>query len=541
MNVAYVGSIAERKMHFSSSTEVVVNTKEEPFNAVSLYVPSSQAAANIVDFDPALVSAEKPAIYLCDVQNYKEAIKGKLLDQWQAAFRDDTNTDLILCVIVFLDDESTADMWEIDDVSIKFKPLTAAFGKLFFVSFFKMLFDETYAGAPTTVPASPGTRASVMVRISNPTGSDITVPAATYTLSDGEKTYSWAVAADILIASGGYQNAQLEAGDTGVDVSLVAGADMDTSSALPAGLTAVCESFVQGTDAQAEHEIPSKYFDLALALAYLGKGNVDRSCVVALVKTSFVDQKPNPNDTCWIRYKTPAEQKAAMTSILEGDRARYFWAALYLMDVKNAWCLIHSEPVNIFTLVLEAWFGKRNGSGHYVGNKMSLLRLSGTRVKPFGYPSWIYSDLNENDAAGFAQLDEMNVGYLSTIADNTGKDCALSSARGITGVPVAAQMISKFIDYKSAQETAIMITAGETLTKPKLTDEATYREIQAVVAANVGLFAVTNGRLYSVVFTFPPFSTAKTGLTQIEAASSWEAVYKDDLDEATVTGKIIAL
>jgi hypothetical protein len=540
MNVAYVGSISERKMHFSSSVSVVINTKEEPFDAVSVYVPLSLAAANIIDFDSSVVSAEKPALFVCDVQNYKEALKGKLLDQWQAAFRDDTNTDLVLFVIVFLDGAGTADMWEIDDVSIAFQPLSAAFRKLFFVSQFKTMFDPNYAGTPSLVPAVPGTPALAVIRVTRGSGA-ASVPAGTYALSDGVKTYNWVVVAGIAFADGEYQDVQLAASSDGVDSALAEDVDMDAGGALPSGFTAKCESFTQGADGQDEYLAPSQYFDLALALAYLGKGDIKRSVVVTPVKTSFVDQKPNPSDACWIRYKTAAEQKEAMISIADGDRSKYFWAALLLMDIENAWCLVHSEPVNIFPLILEAWFAERNGSGQHVGNKLSMLRLSGSRIKPYGYPSWIYSDVNENDADGFAQLDGMRVGYLSTIADDTGTDCALSSARGVTGTPISALLISKFIDYKSAQQTAIMLTAKDTNTKPKLTDEASYGDIQAIVAANVGLFATTNGRLYNVVFKFPPFSVAKTGLTQLEAASSWSAVYKDDLDEVTVTGSITAL
>jgi hypothetical protein len=541
MNVAYVGSISERKMHFSSSVSVVTSTKEEPFDAVSVYVPLSLAGASIIDFDASVVSAEKPALFVCDVQNYKEALKGKLLDQWQAAFRDDTNTDLVLYVIVFLDGAGTESMWEIDDVSISFEPLSAAFRKLFFVSQFKTVFDPDYSGAGALVPAVPGTPASAVVRVTNGSGNASSVPAGAYALSDGVKTYNWVVDSGISFTDGEYRDIPLEAASVGEDSALAQGADMDAGGVLPSGFTAACQNFTQGADAQGEYTAPSRYFDFALALACLGKGDIKRSVVVTPVKTSFVDQKPNPADVCWIRYKTAAEQKEAMTSIADGDRARYFWAALFLMGIENAWCLVHSEPVNIFPLILEEWFAERNASGQHIGNKLSMLRLSGARIKPYGFPSWIYSDVNENDAGGFDQLDGMNVGYLSTIADDTGADCALSSARGITGTPISALLISKFIDYKSAQQTAIMLTAKETNTKPKLTDEASYADIQALVAANLGLFATTNGRLYNVIFKFPPFTTAKTGLAQIEAASSWSAVYKDDLDEVTVTGSIVAL
>jgi hypothetical protein len=99
-------------------------------------------------------------------------MKGKLLDQWADAFRQDTNVSLILYVIVFLDGTGTADMWDIEDVSIRFRPLTEAFNKLFFVSFFKTLFDTDYTGKPTFTPAVPGTAAAQTVRITNPTDED---------------------------------------------------------------------------------------------------------------------------------------------------------------------------------------------------------------------------------------------------------------------------------------------------------------------------------------------------------------------------------
>ena len=120
MNYNYVGSIAERKMKFSSTVGVAVDEKNELFNAISIYMPLSLAAANIVDFNPEWVSAEKPAIFTCVLDNYKKTMKGKLLDQWQDVFRQDTNASVILYVIVFLDGEGTEDMWEIGDASIGF-------------------------------------------------------------------------------------------------------------------------------------------------------------------------------------------------------------------------------------------------------------------------------------------------------------------------------------------------------------------------------------------------------------------------------------
>jgi hypothetical protein len=540
MNYNYVGSIAERKMKFSSSVDVVVDEKNELFNAVSVYVPASLAAANIVDWTPEFVSAAKPAVFTCVVDNYKEIIKGKLLDQWADAFRDDTNTSLILYVIVVLDDASTADMWEIDGVSIRFKPLTEAFNKLFFISYVKTLFDEDYAGTPAEVPDVPGAKANATVRVSNPTGAAITVTAGAYSLSDGVKTFPWTVATDTAIASGSYQDVPLEASTAGVDSALEAGANMDTGFSLPEGLAGVCESFTQGADDIPAHTAPSKYFDMALALAYLCKLDLKLSCCVSLVKISYIDQKPNPDDTCWIRLKTSAEEKEAMASVADNDRARYFWGALYLMNcVANTWVLVHSEPVNIIPLIFRAWFAARNASGQYVGNKLSLLRLSGTRVKPLGYPSWLNSEVNENDSAGFDLLDGKNAGYLCAIADNTPQESCVSGARSINGTPVSALMIAKWVDYMSAQQCAKFITDTGTLTDPVLTDETAYSKIQEIVAGNLILFVPTK-RVNRIVMQFPAFAAAKTGATRLEAASAWSAHYTDDLDEVTVTGGITA-
>ena len=166
MNVNYLGSYSEYDMNFASSVDVIVDEKNELFNAVSIYVPMSLAQANIVDFDPAWVSAERPAVITCVLDNYKKYMKGKLLDQWGDVFRKDTNVSVILYLIVFLDDDSTVDMWDIDDVSVSFEPITKAFNKLHFISFIKVLFDEFYDGRPVQLPARPGTAASATVRLS---------------------------------------------------------------------------------------------------------------------------------------------------------------------------------------------------------------------------------------------------------------------------------------------------------------------------------------------------------------------------------------
>jgi hypothetical protein len=529
-------------MHFSSSVEVIIDEKNELFHAISIYVPMSLAPANIADFNPTWVSAEKPAVFTCVLDNYKEIMKGKLLDQWADAFRQDTNTSLILYVIVFLDDASTANMWEIDDVSIKFAPITSAFNKLFFISYVKTLFDETYAGKPVIVPAVPGTAAMQTLRFTNTSGGTQTLTAGTYVIDDGVKTWQLVIASDTILQDGEYIDFLLDADTVGVDTAMLVGTDeISLFTSPPSGTwAAVCHEFTQGTDPEPEHEVPSLYFDMALSLSYLCKLDLKLSYFIPLVKVSYIDQQPNPADTCWIRLKTSAEEKEAMTSLETGDRSKYFWGAQYLMNcVQNTWTLIHSEAVNITPLIFAAWFAARNGSGQFVANKLSLLRLRGTRIKPLGFPSWLNSEINENDADGFDLLDAKNVGYLCTIADNTPQECCVSSARSINGTPVAAQMISKWVDYTSAQQCAKFITDDGTLTNPVLTDEDAYKKIQDIVFSNLLLFTST-GRINNIVMLFPPFKTAKTGLTKLEAASSWKAGYTDDLDEVTVTGGITA-
>ena len=543
MNYNYIGSVAERKMHFASSVDVIVDEKNELFNAISIYVPASLAAANIVDWDPAWASADKPAVFTCVLGNYKEIMRGKLLGQWQDVFRMDTNVSVILYLIVFQDDASTASMWEMDEASIKFRPLTEAFNKLFYISYFKVLFDEGYDGKPVQLPSNPGTAASAQVRFANPTGGDIQLPAGTYMFNDGAKDWAIPVPEALVVPAGGGQTTGASATAVGDDAALAAGpiALSDIAPAVPVELAVSVLGVTQGTNpSSGPVTAPSKYFDLSLCLAYLCKLNAQLSYYVNLVRVTYADQKPDPADNCWIRLKTAAEEKEAMLSVSEGDRARYFWGALFLMNcVLNTWTVVHSEPVNIIPLIFGAWFAQRNSSGQYVGNKLSMLRLRGAGIKPLGFPSWLNSEVNENDAKGFGLLDAKNVGYLSTISDNTPQESCISSARSISGMPVAALMIAKFVDYTSSQQCAQMLTDSETLTNPVLTDEDAYIKIQDKLFKNLLLFTGTK-RISNIQLKFPPFPVAKASLRALVSTGAWEASYTDDLDEVTVTGGITA-
>jgi hypothetical protein len=543
INVNYLGSLAQRKMHFASSVEVVTTVTNELFNAISLYVPMSQAAANIAGFDPDMVSPDKPAVFTCVLENYKKIMKGRLLDQYMNVYRQDTNASVIVYLIVVADDVSTTGMWEITPASITFAPLSKAFEALYFISYIKMLFDETMDGAPVQLPSYPGTPAAAQITLSNSdTSNAVTVAAGTYTFNDGVKDWIIPVLADITIpASGSHPPMEVFASTPGSDAALSAGTIpyTDISPAVSAELVITVDSVIQGTDPDSNPgTVASRYFDLSLALAYLCKLNIGLSCFFSQVKLDLPVGAPDTN-VCWIRSKTSAEEKEAMTSLITGDRSKYYWGALYLMECLNTMVAVHSEPVNILAEALAEWFRQRNESGQFVANKLSLIRLSGTRIKPFGYPSWLNSEVNVNDDAGFDILDAKHVGYLQTISDNSVQDCSLSRAHGVTGFPVSALMISKFVDYNCAMACANMITDKGTLTDPVLTDEEAYAKIQSIVEGNLAAFVPTR-RLNAVRLTFPDFTAAKKGLTALEAATAWSAMYTDDLDEVAVYGGITA-
>jgi hypothetical protein len=556
VNLTYKGSVAEENMNFASSVDVVENENNELFNAVSLYVPLSLAANNIVDFDPDWVTRDIPAVMTCTVENYAKIMKGPMLSQWTAAFRQDTNTALVVYLIVFLDDATTTNDWEIDESSIVFKPLSNAFEKLFFISYIKMMFDEDYDGSPHVTGTTAGTAASAEIEIENVTGSDIVIPSGMYTHNDGVKDWSISIVDDLTVGANASSSMTIAATTVGSSAALVPGAiDLDDIvPTFPAGLTVTVVSVEQGSDPTPIEE-PSTFFDRSLALALLCKGNVQLSHHWSLVRLHLanngfpaVQGVADPNQ-CWIRSKTAAEEKAFFangvnvggTQQVPAPRSQHYWGCLWQMGcLLNTWVVVHSEPLNILTEALGAWFAQRNASGQYIGNKLSMLRLTGANIKPFGYPSLLSSDVNENDAGGHAILNEKNVGYLKTISDSSAQQSVLTSALSLSGMPVTARMIASFVSYTAANQCSDMITASGTLVDPTLTDAAAYGKIQGIVQRLLERFSSTNGRIYGVVFNFPSFEEAKVGRTEFEAAQSWTAKYKDDLTKVTVTGGITA-
>lgn len=213
MNVNYIGSFAEQNMLFSSSVDVVETLSNEPFHCLSVYIPSNIAPAVIQGYenDAVQLTKKKPLVYSCDVQNYADIMQGELLTQMQPIFRDDSNSDVMIYLIVFYCD-GLADDWDVAATAIEYAPLTAAFEKLYFISYLKMLFDPNMNGSPAAVPSigtkaffnftvintSVSTRAegSVAGSIVNDTASDVTLPEGTVVTDNG---YSIALAEAVVV------------------------------------------------------------------------------------------------------------------------------------------------------------------------------------------------------------------------------------------------------------------------------------------------------------------------------------------------------
>ena len=134
MNLNYVGSVAERFMKFRSTLATEENVSENPFNAISIYVPKSLASANInaEALDPATVTADNYAVIAVTVDNYNSVLAstGNLLTQWLPVFNDGTNSSVTLYLIVFDDTDFAPTLAE---KAIEWAPLKKAFEELYFI------------------------------------------------------------------------------------------------------------------------------------------------------------------------------------------------------------------------------------------------------------------------------------------------------------------------------------------------------------------------------------------------------------------------
>ena len=430
-------------MKFRSTLKTEENVENNLFNAVSIYVPKSLAAANLASgsYTPTEVTADKYAVIAVTVDNYTSVLAAGsvLLSQWLPVFNDGTNSAVTLYIIVF-DDTSFAPT--VTARALTWQPLTKAFNELYFISFFKTMFSEHY---------------------------------------DGKK----------------------------VKTEPAAETDYDDSN----------------------------YFDMALCLSYLCEMESTLSFDLIELKVAV----PNGSDTnvCKIMSQTEAEELEHCTTLVGSDvadRAQYFWGYWNLIGNKHSEVHLHNGAFMI-PIILGAWFEKPNATGEYVGNKLAKLRLTDSKVKPTGLPSPLNGAVNLNLSNDItAILDAKVVGYFISIADNSDNNAEFIRDRSGSNFPITAYMISKFIDYKSAQDTAKYATRVTTLTKPVLANKKTYEHIQEILVGNIQNFAGL-GRLDNLVVKFPPYAEAKQG-QWFKGTAVWSAVYIDDLEGVEISGSI---
>lgn len=296
---------------------------------------------------------------------------------------------------------------------------------------------------------------------------------------------------------------------------------------------------VESDHAQETDYDDSNYFDMALALSYLCENESTLS--FCLLETQVVVPSDGETDTnaCKILSKTRGEETQHCTTLLGStvaDRAEYFWGYLLLIGFTHSSLIVHNGYYMI-PIVLGKWFEDTNVTGQYIGNKLAKIRLSGTKVKPTGNPSPLNEDVNLNlDSAISDILDDKNVGYFISIADNSLNNAELVRERSGSNFPITAYMMSKWIDYQTAQDVAKYATATTTLTKPVLVNQKTYSVIQSMLVANIQLFAGL-GRLENLVLDFPPYSEAKQG-QWFKGTGVWSATYIDDLEGVEISGSI---
>ena len=431
-------------MRFRSRLAETEGVAEDPFNAVSIYVPKSLAQAQLSAeaYDPSAVTPENYAVIAVTVDNYKDVLAdgSVLLSQWLPVFNDGTNFSVKLYIIVF-DDTGFAPT--LTAGAITWQPLTKAFNELYFISLFKTMFSEHYDGAKVeSDPAEP--------------------------------------------------------------------TDYDDSN----------------------------YFDMALCLAYQCELESTLSWFLAELKVSVYDGVSDTN-ACKIQSITRGDETAHCTTFVSStlaDRAEYFWGYLNLIGGSHVNLVLHNGNY-LIPVILGRWFEEKNVSGQFVGNKLAKIRLTGNKVKPTGNPSPLNSDVNLNLPRSIYEiLDGKNVGYFISIANDSDSNAELTSDRGISNMPATAYAISKWIDYTTSQDMAKYATAIQTLTKPVLTNQETYAQLQSFLINNVAVFA-TLGRISNIQVKFPPFAEAKKG-NWFEGTAVWSAVYVDDLGGVNISGSI---
>lgn len=283
----------------------------------------------------------------------------------------------------------------------------------------------------------------------------------------------------------------------------------------------------------------SNYFDLCLCLSALCEGETTLSFFMCEAHLEVFEEGSTDTNVCKVMSQTRGDETSHCTTFISSttaDRAQYFWGYLSLIGGNRTFFAIHNGSV-MLPIVLASWFGAKNSAGEYVGNKLAKIRLQGNKVKPTGLPSELNSDVNKNLGYYiYSNLDAKFVAYFISIDGKTLNNAEMVRDRNIQNFPLTATMISRWIDYNTAQDVAHWRDARSTLTEPVLCNEDAYEGIKAMLVKRVQAFSGIR-RITNTVYNFPPFSEVKKG-NNLEGAMVWKATYTDDLGEVTMTGSV---
>ena len=292
-----------------------------------------------------------------------------------------------------------------------------------------------------------------------------------------------------------------------------------------------------GSKVEGEYD-DSNYFDMALCLAYLCEVEATLSWALLAVKGTIYDGTSDTN-ACKIQSLTKGDETTHCTTFVGStvaDRADYFWGFFNLLGGSHGNIIFHNGNY-LVPVIFGRWFEARNASKQFVGNKLCKIRLTGNKVKPTGNPSPLNSDVNLNLPSSIYEiLDDKNVGYFISIANDSDSNAELVRDTSASGMPATAYAISKWVDYTTSQDMAKYATAISTLTNPVLVNGQTYAQLQAFLVNNLALFA-TIGRITNIQISFPPFSEAKKG-NWFEGTAVWSATYVNDLEGVNISGSI---
>lgn len=284
----------------------------------------------------------------------------------------------------------------------------------------------------------------------------------------------------------------------------------------------------------------SNYFDMCLCLAYQCSLESELSFFMCEAHLTIpATASTTDGNACKVLSQTRGTETAHCTTLLsttKADRAQYFWGYLFYIGGAHTSFMIHNGTF-MLPIILGRYFGEKNASGQFVGNKLAKIRLSDAKVKPTGLPSPLNSDVNLNlIPTWYNNLDEKNVGYFISISGSSLNNAELITDRSITNFPLPAYMMKCWICYNASQTLADYASSVESLTDPVLVNEKTYSYIQSLVQQFLNTMANTR-RLQNIVLKFPSYAEAKQG-NKFVGVACWKATYIDDFGACDVSGEI---